>query len=131
LQNIAAGNICRQAQHDEEATYASLLCRNTERIDWHQPAIAIHNLVRGLNPWPGAYCLYRNKLLKIWQTRVYNESTPCLQPGRVIQLTQDGLVVETGKGTIELLEVQPESKRRMKANEFVCGYCLTTGNMLE
>lgn len=131
LQQIAAGNAPRVSQNDAAATYAPLLCRNTERIDWHQPAAAIHNLVRGLNPWPGAYCKYQNKSLKIWQTRVYNESTLCAQPGQVIQLTKEGLVVETGKGIIELLEVQPESKRRMKANDFVCGYSLTIGNMFE
>ncbi len=131
LQQITAGNAMREPQNEAEATYARLLCRNTERIDWHQPATAIHNLVRGLNPWPGAFSTYRNKTLKIWQTRVYNESVACSQPGQVVQLTQEGLVVETGKGTIELLEVQPESKRRMKASDFVCGYCLTKGNMFE
>jgi len=131
LQQIAAGTAMRTPQNEEEATYAKLLCRNTECIDWHQPAASIHNLVRGLNPWPGAYCTFRNKTLKIWQTRVYDAAAPCSQPGQVIQLTQEGLVLETGKGTIELLEVQPESKRRMKASDFVCGYCMTKGNMLE
>lgn len=131
LQQIADGTAPREPQNDAEATYAQLLCRNTERIDWHQPAVAIHNLIRGLNPWPGAYCKYQNKSLKIWQTRIYNEVASCSQPGQVVQLTQEGLVVETGKGTIELLEVQPESKRRMQASNFVCGYSLTTGNMFE
>lgn len=131
LQRIAAGTAPRIPQNDAEATYASMLCRTTERIDWHQNATAIHNLVRGLNPWPVAYCKYQNKSLKIWQTRIYNESELCSRPGRVSQITSAGLVVETGKGTIELLEVQPESKRRMKASDCVCGYCLREGMMLE
>lgn len=131
LKNIAAGKSVREPQNEAEATYAHLLCRSTERIDWHQPAPVIHNLVRGLNPWPGSYCSYQNKSLKIWKTRVYNESFACSQPGQVVQVTPEGLVVETGKGTIELLEVQPESKRRMKASDFVCGYSLAKGNMLE
>lgn len=131
LQQIAAGTVQRTPQTEAEATYAKMLCRNTERIDWHQPATVIHNLVRGLNPWPGAYATYQNKTLKIWQTRVYDESAVYSQPGQVIEITRDGLVVETGKGTIELLEVQPESKRRMKASDFVCGYCMTKGNMFE
>lgn len=131
LKNIAAGKSVREPQNEAAATYAHLLCRSTERIDWHQPAAVIHNLVRGLNPWPGAYCSYQNKSIKIWKTRVYNETAACSEPGQVVQITPEGLVVETGKGTIELLEVQPESKRRMKASDFVCGYSLAKGNMFE
>lgn len=131
LQQLADGNAPRVPQNNLEATYARMLCRDTERINWHQPATAIHNLVRGLNPWPVAYCKYQNKSLKIWKTRIYDESAACSQPGRIIQMTKDGFVVETGKGTVEIQEVQPESKRRMKASDCVCGYCLTVGNMLE
>lgn len=131
LRQIAAGTAPREAQDDIMATYARMLCRSTERIDWHQPAAAIHNLVRGLNPWPVAYCQYQNKSLKIWQTRIYDETQACSEPGRVAAITKEGLVVETGKGTIEILEVQPESKRRMKASDCVCGYCITKGNMFE
>lgn len=131
LRQLAANSAPREVQQEFEATYARMLCRTTERIDWHLPATAIHNLVRGLNPWPGAYCNYQNKSLKIWQTRVHDDSQSCSVPGQIIQITKTGLVVETGKGTIELLEVQPESKRRMKASDCVCGYCLTVGNLLE
>lgn len=131
LRQIADGTVSRQPQNDAEATYARMLDRDIERIDWHQPASAIHNLVRGLNPWPGAYCRLQNKSLKIWQTKVYDEIEPCALPGRIVQLTKEGFVVETGKGTIEILEVQPESKRRIKASDYVCGYCLTVDNLFE
>lgn len=131
LRQMADGNAPRVSQNSAEATYARMLCRDTERINWHQPATAIHNLVRGLTPWPVAYCKYQNKSLKIWKTRIYDESAVCSEPGRIIQMTKDGFVVETGKGTVEIQEVQPESKRRMKASDCVCGYCLTVGNMLE
>jgi methionyl-tRNA formyltransferase len=131
LNQLSTGTALRQPQNDAEATYARMLSRDTERIDWHQPAVDIHNLVRGLNPWPVAYCRLQNKSLKIWQTKVYNSSQACSEPGRIVKITKEGLVVETGKGTLEVLEVQPESKRRMKAIDCVCGYCLTVGNMFE
>jgi len=131
LRQIVDGTVSRQPQNDAEATYARMLDRDIERIDWHQSAIAIHNLVRGLNPWPGAYGRLHNKSLKIWQTRVYDAIGPCATPGRIVQMTKEGLVVETGKGTIEILEVQPESKRRIKASDYVCGYCLAVGNLFE
>lgn len=131
LRQIASGIAPREPQAAEAATYAQLLCRNTECIDWHQSATSVHNLVRGLNPWPGAYCKYQNKLLKIWQTRIYDPAVACAKPGQIVALTREGLVVATGRGTIELLEVQPESKRRMPASNFACGYAVTAGNLLE
>ncbi|WP_425061039.1 Methionyl-tRNA formyltransferase [Sporomusa carbonis] len=131
LRKLSTGQVPRQPQNETEATYARMLNRETERIDWHQPATTIHNLVRGLNPWPVAYCKYQNKSWKIWQTKVYNEFEVCSKPGRIAQITKEGIIVETGKGTIEVLEVQPESKRRMRAGECVCGYCLSVGDMFE
>ena len=131
LKQLAAGHAPRIPQVEAQSTYAPMLDRATERIDWQQPAVAIHNLVRGLNPWPGAYCTLQNKTMKIWQTNVHNETQTCAKPGQVVQITKAGLVVETGQGLIELLEVQPASKRRMKASDCVCGYCLTIGNLFE
>ncbi|SFL87302.1 methionyl-tRNA formyltransferase [Pelosinus propionicus] len=121
----------RLAQNNEEATYASMLTRELERINWQEPAVAIHNLVRGLNPWPGAYCFYQDKNLKIWQTRIYPTDDIVTQSGRIAKITAEGFVVETRQGLLEILEVQPASKRRMRAIDFICGYGLRVGDILE
>lgn len=120
----------RTVQHHECATYASMLRREVEAIDWKRSAIDIHNLVRGLNPWPGAYCYHQDKNLKTWQTRVYDREAVVTTPGRIVQITVDGFIVETGQGTLEVLEVQPASKRRMNAKDFVCGYGVSVGDIL-
>ncbi|BBB93029.1 MAG TPA: methionyl-tRNA formyltransferase [Methylomusa anaerophila] len=130
LKLMALGKVPRQAQDNSKATYAPLLTREIEKINWQMPAPSIHNLVRGLNPWPGAYCCHNEKKLKVWQTKVANTDSMCSMPGRIAALGSEGIIVETGKGLLELVEVQPESKRKMKAWECVRGYCLDVGTFL-
>ena len=130
LEQVFAGSAHPVPQDPAGATYAPMLDRALERIDWKLPAQQIHNLVRGLNPWPGAYCICDNMTLKIWKTRVVPYSGSLL-PGRVNALTPTGLLVETGQDLIELNEVQPECKRRMGARDCACGYCLTPGAILQ
>lgn len=112
------------------ATYAPLLTRELEMIDWSRSAEQIHNLVRGLNPWPGAYCLHKDKSLKVWETKVYNRHVSG-QPSLVHEITESGIMIETGEGLIELLTVQPASKRRMNAHDYACGYGITIGDFLK
>lgn len=128
---IAAGKAPRTPQNHEDATYASMLNREIEAINWQDSAGKIHNLVRGLNPWPGAYCLYQGKNLKTWQTRLCSNEGKANQPGRVARITADGFIIETGEGMLEILEVQPASKRRMSGKDFVCGYGIAIGDILE
>ena len=117
-------------QDSSLASYAPMLDRALERIDWKRSAQQIHNLVRGMNPWPGAYCVCENITLKIWKTRIIDSTEPMI-PGRIHAVTPDGLIVETGHNMIELLEVQPECKRRMGARDCACGYCLTPGTVMK
>lgn len=128
---IASNKAPRTAQNHEFATYASMLNRELERIKWQASALDIHNLVRGLNPWPGAYCCYQGKNLKTWRARVYPSDEVVTHPGRIAKITADGFVVEAGQGMLEILEIQPESKRRMSASDFTCGYGLRVGDILE
>jgi len=127
---ILANQATRTKQQHEQATYASMLTREMEAIDWQRSATDIHNLVRGLNPWPGAYCSYEDKNLKTWQTREYELEVSTNKPGKIIKITTDGFVVETGQGALEILEVQPANKRRMSARDFVCGYGVCIGHIL-
>jgi methionyl-tRNA formyltransferase len=131
IQLIITNKAPRTVQNHECATYASMLSREVEAIDWQRPAIDIHNLVRGLNPWPGAYCSYQERNLKTWQTRVCESEVLTTQPGRIAKRTVDGFVVETGQGMLEVLVVQPANKRQMSAKDFVCGYGVTVGDILK
>ena len=130
LAQTFAGTLHPTPQDSAVASYAPMLDRGIERIDWTRPAWQLHNQVRGLNPWPGAYYICDNITMKLWRSRVKPAAGP-LVPGRIHSATAEGLVVETGQDLLELLEVQPECKRRMGAKECACGYCMTPGTILE
>lgn len=130
LRLIAKQAAPRMPQDNNSATYASLLTRELEGIIWTKPVTVIHNLVRGLNPWPGAYCRSKNRILKIWQTKIYDALAPVSQPGRIVEFSKDGILVETGKGILALCEVQPEGKRHISAREYARGYDLHVGDIL-
>ena len=74
LDGLAAGTITPQKQDSAEATYAPILKKEDGAIDWSQPAVAIHNRARGLQPWPGAYTKFRGQSLHVWRSRVASAS---------------------------------------------------------
>lgn len=130
LHLIASHSAPSVPQDNELATYAPLLTREIEHINWQQPADRIYNLVRGLNSWPGAYSIHQGKILKIWRTAMGPINNKDSQPGTIIDVNTKTLVVQTGRGTLELLEIQPESKRRMSAADYIKGHGLCVGDIL-
>ncbi|MDD4601423.1 Methionyl-tRNA formyltransferase [bioreactor metagenome] len=126
---LLTGKAPRMVQPKELATYAPLLTRDIEKINWNNSAEQINNLIRGLNPWPGAYCRSNDKNLKVWESRVSDTMTNG-QPGKVHKITPSGIIVETGHGLVELLTVQPENKRRMGGRDFASGYGLNSEEYL-
>lgn len=129
IKQLVAGTAVRRVQNHEEATYAPLLTKELECIDWTQSAGNIHNLIRGLNPWPGSYTICRNKRLKLWGSEVLAEETD-KQAGTIIRVENERLVVAAGTGVIALTSVQPEGKKRMAAGDFARGYQITVGEIL-
>ncbi len=130
LARLADGTAPRTPQDGTAATYAPLLTRAVERIDWSRPAATVHNQVRGLSPWPGAYCLHVGRTLKVWRSELAATAPGGGQPGRVVAADETGAVVLTGDGAVRLTEVQPENRRRMGMGEFIRGYGLTVGETL-
>jgi len=123
LPKIAAGKLAAQPQNDAEATKATLLTPAMEVIDWTRPAAEIHNKIRAFNPAPGAYTtLPDGKRLKIFASRVREFPTGISEelkkPGTVCCAARKMFCVACGTGALELVEVQPESKKRMSAINF-------------
>jgi methionyl-tRNA formyltransferase len=107
-------------QDGSQATYAPILKKEDGWIDWRPPALAIHNRVRGLLPWPGAYTRFRGQTLHIWKT--WGRFPTCAGPAG--RLVRDGksLRVVCGDGSaLELLELQLEGKKRMSGEAFANG----------
>ena len=105
-----------------------MLDKNLGRIDFSMPAVEIERLIRGLNPWPSAFTSYNGKTMKLWKAKADN----CGQgvPGQVIHVDKNSFTVQTGQGTLQILELQMEGKKRMDAGAFLRGCPLETGTML-
>lgn len=125
LQNLVDGTLQRIPQTNEGSSYASMLTKDMGQIDWEQDATQLHNLVRGLNPWPCAFTYWQGKRIKIWRTRIVERSG---KAGMVFALTKAGFLVGTGNKALEILELQAPGKRRMAASDFVHGHGLTVGD---
>jgi methionyl-tRNA formyltransferase len=125
----------RTAQEHSLATYAPLLTREHERIDWTKKAREVHNLVRGMNPWPGAYTTFENKTMKIWETE-FDEAGDAAReagesPGTVLEVVNgQGVRVRCGEGSLWLTVLQPEGKQTMAAEAWARGARLTKGSTL-
>jgi methionyl-tRNA formyltransferase len=119
---LARGDLQRIAQTGE-SSYAPMLKREHESLDWSRSALELHNQIRGLNPWPGAFTTYRGEDLKVWRSALLDneQKNPGPKFGKVLRITEEGLVIETGKGELLLREVQPAGKRSMPARDFFLG----------
>ena len=95
-------------------------------IDWNLSAQAVHNKVRGMNPWPIAVTMYKGKKLKIYKTKITQGSG---EPCTILSVKPP--VIACGSGAVELLEVQLEGKNRMSAEEFFRGQRIEKGAVLE
>lgn len=118
----------RHPQDHNCATYAPPLCKEEERIDWSRDAEEISRQIRGMNPKPGAYTVLKGSILKIWRSQVNKDLLSGFLPGEVVDSNpKTGFSVQTGRGQIVLQEVQPASRPRMSAAEFVRGYRISPG----
>lgn len=132
LDHLLKGTAIRTKQPEEGATYARMLDKALGSIDWTMEAAAIERLIRGLNPWPSAYTHYEDKTMKLWAAEVGDSSFAASPvPGEITELGKDFFLVQTGKGSLAVKELQLEGKKRMDAGAFLRGYPLTIGTILK
>lgn len=115
-------------QHPSLVTYAPKLNKSDGLINWSEPAAMIHNKVRGLLPWPGAYTGYEGRTLKILKTELVKGEFKDGAPGEVIAASEaDGIVVNTGSGALSIRRLQPEGKKEMDSGPFLLGHRIKKG----
>jgi len=132
LQRLQAGTITPQPQDHAKASLASILTKEDGRIDFHRTAQEIYNRLRGFQHWPGAFTTFRGKTLGVTAARPAPEPAAgsAIREGQLL-VRGSQLFVGGGEGTtLELLEVQPECKKRMPAKDFVHGYRLLPQELL-
>lgn len=133
LEELASGRARAIPQPEEGATYARRLVKEDGRIDWTGSAARIDRQVRGLAPWPGAYCVFRDVRLKIHEVHPAPAGPPTDAPPDApgqLRLAQGRVFCGTGEGSLELIGVQPEGKPAMKGEEWARGARLQAGEAL-
>ena len=127
LDALEAGTLSRTPQDPAEASVCHMLTKEDGHIDCSRPAKTIHDLVRGTNPWPGAYALLDGQPLKIWETR-RSDAALHVPAGTLIERGSK-LYLQCGDGALEILSLQASGKKRMDAAAFVRG-CPLDGKRL-
>jgi methionyl-tRNA formyltransferase len=118
--DLACGKVTRVKQNNQLATLAKKIEPQERLINWHQSAFRVNNLIRGLSPKPGAYSFFNGKQIKILKAKAIKNRNPSL-PGTV-EILGGRVFVSCQNSQLELLEVQPESKKLMSAFNFCRGY---------
>ena len=129
LDMIAEGGLACIQQDHRKATHAPMLSKQDGLLDWNRPAKELHNLIRGLDPWPRAFCIHGDRTLQLFSPEVVFEKS-ILHPGTVLRADREGLLVSTSEFCLLVREVQPEGKKRMKVEAFLNGYQLNPGDQL-
>ena len=125
LDKLKKGEITPQKQDESLATHTSKITKDLCPIDFNKTAYEVHNKVRGLNPWPVAVTGISGKTVKVYSSRVSDLTG---EPGTILSLKP--FVIACGEKSVELIEIQPQGKKRMTAQAFLAGHKLNIGDKL-
>lgn len=124
IEQLESGVAVRRPQDEAAVTWARKLVKTDGALDWSQPARALHNRVRGFQPWPGTYGIVWGRRLNILATRM---ETAHGAPGTILDLGRDGPLIACGADALRLLIVQPEGRRAMPGADYARGARLSIG----
>lgn len=118
---IAKGNAVEKEQENQEASLAPKITKELCEINWDQSAEKIHNLIRGLSPFPAAFFTRKEQKYKVYRSEVENSLK--LSPGEIEQ-TKNEIFIGCAENALKILELQPEGRKRMTADAFLRGYTI-------
>lgn len=132
IPKLAGGSITPTPQEESRATYVKMLKKEDGRMDFSLPAEVLERRIRGLSPWPGAFCEYEGKKLRLWKGQVIPEGDAFAggkkpQSGTVIGCGREGIDLCCGQDILRILELQPEGKKRMETRDYLLGHKVTEG----
>lgn len=134
LIDIEKGIAPRERQDHNKASYTSKIDKSTGEINWNFTSEKIYNQVRGTNPWPGAYTYYQGELLKIWQLEIKKDpegNFKSTEPGTIVKAdNNNGLLIKTGDGFVEIIELQLPGRKRISVKDMLHGYNIKIDEIL-
>ncbi|MEG1314617.1 MAG: methionyl-tRNA formyltransferase [Anaerovoracaceae bacterium] len=127
---IEDGKITPEKQDDEKSTYAKLIFKQDGKIDFSKSPMEIERLVRGFDPWPGAFCMYNDVQMKLWRTKPLEKKTS--QPdGKILEVSNQGIEVSCGGGVLLIEELQVPGKKRVTVEDYLRGNKLEINQFLK
>lgn len=121
LPSIFEGTNTRTSQNPDEVTFAPIIKKEDERIDFSRTAKEVCNQIRGLNSFPGAYAILDGKRMKIWESRIADDYFAENLDGEIVKLYDDGIGVKVSNGVVVLTTIQPEGKNKMSSRAYLNG----------
>ena len=121
IPSIVDGTSSRTKQNNLEATFAPVIKREDELLDFNKTSLEIYNRIRGLNPFPVSYAMLDGKVFKIYSSRIKDNVYTTKKNGEIVRIYEDGIGVSTSDSEIILTEIKPEGKRKMAVKEYLNG----------
>ena len=128
---MARGPVTATAQDERAVTYAAKLERHESSVDWNQPAEVLHNLIRGLQPWPVAAGMLHGRRVMMRRSHAISEEAHTAIPGTILRVGPEALVVAASSGVIHLLDLQPEGRAAMTIRDYLNGRAVEPGDRFE
>jgi methionyl-tRNA formyltransferase len=129
INGLKEGSISPVPQDHSQATLAPMLHKDDGLIDWNKDALEIACLIRGLDPWPSAFCFLNSSRLRLFRPEVVYQASPA-PPGTVIRADRQGMFVACGRHVLQIGELQPEGRKRMTVEAFLCGHPIPPGTLV-
>lgn len=120
IDGLAKGSIIPEKQQNDLSCYSPMLDKSLGEIQWQKSAEEIHNLIRGLNPWPIAYTYYKDQMLKIYESKVV-EKAHNLTPGTIAEVSKKGILVATGENYLLIEKLQFPNGKPLKVSDYLNG----------
>ena len=130
LKESAGKELIMEPQDDSQSTYAQKITKEMAEIDWSENVVKISSLIRAMDPFPGATTILENKKIKLFSPEIADRVSVSDKPGRIVVEDKKRLLIETGKGIIELKEIQLPGKKRIKMPDFLRGYKIAPDTIL-
>lgn len=130
LDLIEEEKISPEPQDDSKSSYAKMIFKQEGKIDFTRQPEAVERLIRGFDPWPGAFCEYEDMVMKLWKAQPLCENTG-KEPGTIIEVSARGIKIACGDGTLLVSEIQIPGKKRVAVSEYLKGNQIKEGIILK
>lgn len=130
LSLIERGEIKPEPQDDSKSSYAKMVFKQEGKIDFSKEPEEVERLIRGFDPWPGAFCDYEDMVMKLWKAEPVKQNTG-KAPGTIAEVSKDGMKIACGSGTLLVTEIQVPGKKRVAVSDYLKGNQIKEGIVLK